>query len=80
MRTGVVLTLMVAAFAGTPVKAATIIQEQNLTGNRAFDGFSSSLGMLNSVISNVMARTDRQFFVNTSVGSSPNTITYVIDS
>ena len=80
MRVSVALAALAVALVGTPVAAATMIQGRNVAGYQPFDGFSSSLGTLNSVTLDVTARTYRQFFVNTPAGSPPNTITYSINS
>ena len=80
MRAEILLVLAFYAVAGTPIAAATIIQNRNVSGDQPFEDFSSSSGMLNSVTLDVTARTYRQFFVNTPAGSPPNTITYSINS
>jgi hypothetical protein len=80
MRFGTVIAVLTAAIMAAPATAATIVQVRGVAGNVPFDGFSSSLGTLNSVTLSVAATTLRLGFVDTPAGSPPNTVAYSIDS
>lgn len=80
MKLGTMTAAAVIATLGAPADAATITQYRNISTYIPFDGFSASLGTLDSVTLEVSVRTYRQWFVNTPSGSPANTVTWSIDS